>query len=312
MKNLKTSYSEIVDIQSIGEKDNSKNTNEIWQMAEKENLRPSYKDSNKNIVIAIDYQLDFMEKGALGVPNSHKDIENATRFIYDNLESISEIIPSLDTHNPIQIFHPVWWVDENGNNPNPFTPITFEDISNGKWKAAFYPEESLEYVKAIEGLLDGTQKNDKKTLVIWPYHCIQGTVGASLENQFSNMVYFHAIAKRRICNPIVKGKYPLSEMYGIIKPEYDRKNTFNLELLNKIENADKVIIMGEAKSHCVLESIKQMVEHYHDRPDITSKLYILEDTMSSIPSFEIETEKAFEFFKSQYKINIVKSVDLIL
>ena len=90
------------------------------------------------------------------------------------------------------------------------------------------------------------------------------------------------------------------------------KGYINLDFLNKLENYDKIVIAGEAKSHCVLESIKQILEHYETRPEITQKIYILEDCMSSIPGFEDVTDKTFADFKKKYKVNIVKSADNIL
>jgi nicotinamidase-related amidase len=105
---------------------------------------------------------------------------------------------------------------------------------------------------------------------------------------------------------------PLSEMYGIIKPEYDTNNYINLDFLNKLESYDKIVVAGEAKSHCVLESIKQILEYHASRPEITKKIYILEDCMSPIPGFEDVTEKTFEDFKKKYHVNIVKSTDNIL
>ena len=52
---------------------------------------------------------------------------------------------------------------------------------------------------------------------------------------------------------IQKGQYPHSEMYGIIKPEYSLHDHTNLDLLQEIATYDKIVIAGEAKSHCVLE-----------------------------------------------------------
>jgi nicotinamidase-related amidase len=246
-----------------------------------------------------------MDNGALGVPNATKDVENMTRFIYDNMEKISSIAVSIDTHNPFQIFHPCWWIDENGNNPPPFTAITLQDLDDGKWRAIINPIASRDYVENLE-------KDGKKVLVVWTYHCLQGTSGCSLENQFANIVYFHSVAKKSMTQRLVKGQDPLSEMYGIIKPEYDKKNYINIDFLNKIEKFDKIIIGGEAKSHCVLESIKQILEHYQNNVEVTKRIYILEDCMSVIPTFEQPTEEAFEEFKNKYNVNIIKSTDLKL
>ena len=72
------------------------------------------------------------------------------------------------------------------------------------------------------------------------------------------------------------------------------------------------MIAGEAKSHCVLESIQQILEYYENRPEITRKIYILEDCMSPIPGFEDVTDSAFETFKRKYQVAIAKSTDKIL
>lgn len=126
------------------------------------------------------------------------------------------------------------------------------------------------------------------------------------------MVYFHSVAKKSVVQRLVKGQDPLSEMYGVIKPEYDTKGYINLDFLNKLESFDKVAICGEAKSHCCMESIKQILEHYETRPEVTKKIFILEDCMSIIPGFEDATAQAFDEFKTKYHVNLVNSTDSIL
>jgi len=302
---LKTKYEEIVNVASIGKTENPLPMNDLLKLANAEQLIPASQNSERVLVIGIDVQQDFMDNGALGVPNAIKDVENFTRFIYNNIDKISQTAVSIDTHNPFQIFHPCWWVDDNGNNPPPYTAITLVDLDSGKWKPVINPKASREYVEHLE-------KDGKEVLVVWTYHCLQGTSGCALENQFANMIYFHSVAKKSMTLRLVKGQDPLSEMYGIIKPEYDTKNYINIDFLNKIEQFDKIIIGGEAKSHCVLESIKQILEYYQNKPEVTKKVFILEDCMSTIPSFEKPTEDAFSNFKKQYKVNIVKSTDLKL
>lgn len=302
---MKTNYEDIVNVNHIGKPENPIALNDILKMANDEQMTPAKANMDKVLFIGIDVQQDFMDNGALGVPGAHGDVERMTRFIYDNMDKISNIAVSIDTHTPHQIFHPCWWVDANGNNPAPYTTITLADLDSGKWRPVISPMASRDYVEHLE-------KDGKKVLCIWPYHCIQGTTGCALENQFANMIYFHSVAKKSVVQRLVKGQDPLSEMYGVIKPEYDTKGYINIDFLNKLEKYDKIIIAGEAKSHCVLESIKQMLEHYANRTDVTNKVYILEDCMSSIPGFEDATAATFEDFKQKYKVNIVKSTDNIL
>ncbi|MCX7747918.1 MAG: hypothetical protein N2645_13675 [Clostridia bacterium] len=305
MTMLKTAFEEIVDVNAIGKEVNTRKVNDLLQKAWMENLKPAHEDTRRVLALLIDPQLDFMENGALGVAGSIKDTENTARFIYNNMDQITKITVSIDTHNPFQIFHPCWWVDQDGKNPPPFTAITLDDLDQGKWIPVLHAKKSREYVLNLE-------KNAKKTLVIWPYHCLQGTVGNAVENQLANLIYFHSVARKTVLQKVVKGTDPLSEMYGIIKPEYDTKNYINIDLLNEIEKYEMIVVAGQAKSHCVLESVKQILEHYSSRPEVTSKLYILEDCMSSIGGFEAATEAAFNQFKLQYKINLVKSTDLVL
>lgn len=302
---MKTKYEEIVNVNAIGKAENPISLNEILKKANDEQLTPSKQNKERVLFIGIDVQQDFMDNGALGVPGAHGDVERMTRFIYNNMDKISNIAVSIDTHTPHQIFHPCWWIDENGENPKPLTMISMSDLDAGKWRAVVNPIASRECVEDLE-------KNRKKTLTIWDYHCLEGTPGCALEPQFANMIYFHSVAKKTKVRKLRKGEDPLSEMYGIIKPEYNPKNYVNIDFLNNIEKFDKVIIGGEAKSHCVMESVKQILEHYETRPEVTKKIYILDDCMSIIPGFEDATAQAFDEFKTKYHVNLVNSTDSIL
>lgn len=301
---IKTKFNEIVDISAIGG-DNPIKINDLLKLASEEEVAPSSTDKQKILFIGIDFQNDFMEKGELAVPNSHKDVENTTKFIYRNIEKITSIAVSLDTHMPHQIFHPSWWVDKDGNHPEPYTIISSTDIQDGKWRAVEKHKESEEYVHQLE-------KQGRMKLCIWTFHCIEGTYGAALEGQFSNMVHYHSILRKSPINKLIKGKDPLSEMYGIIKPEYDRNNYVNSQFLEQLVEYDKILIAGEAKSHCVLESLRQILEYYQDDMELTSRIYVLQDCMSSIPGFEQNAEETLIGFQNQYKIKIVNSNELII
>ena len=302
---MKTQYSSIVCLQDIGKQTNSIQMNEILRMANLENLKPSREDQVKRLLLCIDLQQDFMDNGALGVPGAIQDVNRISQFLYKNVDKITDVVSSIDTHTPHQIFHPCWWIDENGVNPPPYTAISLADLDSGKWRAIIDPIGSRDYVEHLE-------KDGKKMLVVWTYHCLQGTSGAALENQFANMAYFHSVARKTVMQRVVKGQDPVSEMYGIIKPEYDKKGYVDIALLNKLEKYDEIYVVGEAKSHCVYESLNQILEFFKSRPDVTSKITILEDCMSSIPSYEASTDAAFDSFKTTYKVNIKKSTDIVL
>lgn len=296
---MNTAYNEIVNVPSIGMKENPIKLNEILKKANDEQMTPGKMNNERVLFLGIDVQQDFMDNGSLGVPGAHGDVERMTKFIYNNMDKISNIAVSIDTHAPHQIFHPCWWVDENGNNPAPYTVITLADLDAGKWKPVIAPKASREYVQNLE-------QSGKKKLCIWSYHCIQGTTGHALENQFTNMIYFHSVAKKTVVKRLPKGADPLSEMYGIIKPEYDTHNFINIEFLNWLEEFDKIIIAGEARDYCVYESLKQILEYYGNRPDVLCKIYVLEDCMSAIGDKSSVDQMYFDLQKV-YPFNIVNS-----
>ena len=296
---MKLAFEEIVDINAFGG-ENKRKLNEFLPLAASMKISPAADDKHKVLLVVIDLQVDFMDDGALPVPGAYEDAKRLTRWIYKNLSGITKIAVSLDTHIPHQIFHSCWWVDEQGKNPPPYTVIKLEDLDKGRWKAVFNPDESREY-------LIGLKEYGRLDLIVWPYHCIQGTKGAALEAQFANMLYAHEAARKSVPIHLVKGTDPLSEMYGIIKPEFDRNNFVNLSFLNLFEVYDQIIVAGQAKTHCVLRSVQQFFEHYQNRQDVLKKFFILEDCMSPIPGFDVNVE--FARFETDYKVKIVKSTE---
>lgn len=304
---MRTNYEQIINVASIATSGGVRNLPSIIALAEKESLPPAAEDAKKVLLLTIDMQNDFMEGiGSLAVPGSKGDVERLTRWVYGNIDKISQIMCSLDTHSTAQIFHPCWWEDENGNQPVPSTIITYDDVANGKWRPVYgKPARSLEYLKNLE-------TTGKKQLCIWQYHCLAGTYGANLEEEFTNMLYFHSTTRKSKPALIQKGENPYSEMYGIIKAEYDPSNFLNQPVLTAMERFDEIYLAGEAASHCLMESGRQILEHFAGRPDVTQRITILEDCTSPIQGFEKATKDAFAAFTAQYGIRVEKSTNINL
>ncbi len=293
---------EIINIDSIGKMDNPININEM--LAKVASIEPATKDAETTLLLGIDLQYDFLENGSLAVPGSHDDLQRLLGWTYDNMSKITSVKLSKDTHNVFQIFHPSWWQDSSGEKPQPLTAITLQDMDANNWIPIVNPIGSRDYVENLEKL-------GKKTLVIWPYHCIQGTLGCAIDSQLMNLILYHSTIRRTRLDIMVKGTSPMSEMYGIFKPEYDARNIIDLKILNAIANYDRIVITGQAKSHCVLETIAQMLEHYQGNQGAVQKMFVLEDTMSIIPSFEDSTNESFDEFRSK-GVNLVTTQDYSL
>lgn len=280
---------------------------ELRDLAEKEEMAPAVKDIKKSLVVIIDAQNDFHEGGTLAVPGAREDTKRTIEFLYKWTHKITSVMLSLDTHTIAQIFHPIFWIDDQGNHPDPYKIVEPEDVAAGKYKPVFNINASIDY-------LEGLRSKNKKELCIWPEHCLQGTRGWLPEEQLMNMIYFFSVA--RASRPIfyLKGQDANSEMYGIFEKEYSKDgvtmNQSSLKMLSLIEKYDVIYFMGQAKSHCVLESMKQFLNHYHDRPEITSKVVFVMDCSSCVPGFEDATEKEIDDIVKTYGIKVMKSTEI--
>ena len=156
---MKTAYTEIVNGNYIGSAENPIVLQEILKKADEEELCPSNQDRERVLFLGIDVQQDFMDHGALGVPGAHGDVERMTRFIYDYMEKISNIAVSMDTHTPHQIFHPCWWIDEQGEHPAPYTVITLQDLDQGKYRALSGGHQSAGQQRICKASGAGCQKS---------------------------------------------------------------------------------------------------------------------------------------------------------
>lgn len=304
---MNTTYEQIIVADNIASFNNDENIPEIISLAKSEHMHEASKDNQKTLLLAIDVQNDFMENiGSLPVQGSKDDVKRLTRWIYDNLSGLTQIMCSLDCHSIRQIFHSDWWVDDKGNNPAPFTIITYQDVLDGKWMAANGQNcHSLEYLKSLEA-------GGKKQLCIWPYHCLEGTRGAKLESEFTKMIYFHSAARSTTPILISKGMNPYTEMYGIIKAENDEENYINQMVLDAVKEYDKIYVAGEASSHCVLASVEQILEYYADNKEMTSRLTLLVDCMSPIAGFDASTMARFQELRDKYGVSLEQSINVKL
>src|SRR5579859_6003618 len=114
---------------------------------------PASEDRTRVLLWLIDVQVDFVfpaPVGRLPVPNAVADTQRTIEWLYHNIQSVTHIAASLDTHVPLQIFYPSWWQNANRESPAPYTVITREDVRQGKWAPVFEPDWSLHYLEELE------------------------------------------------------------------------------------------------------------------------------------------------------------------
>lgn len=253
------------------------------------------------------------------------DNRRLCEFIYRNLGLITQICPTMDTHQAMQIFHAAYLVDDRGEHPAPFTSITEEDVRTGRWRfnAAVGPSLQIDEGYGQRHLLHYTRKlkeSGKYDLTVWPYHAMLGGIGHALVPAVEEAVFFHAIARYSQPDVHVKGQNPLTEHYSVLGPEVvegpegaqiaQKSDKFFQKLLA----FDAVVIAGQAKSHCVAWTIDDLLGEVLARDRrLVEKVYLIEDctsavVMPGVVDYTDQADAAFQRF-ADAGMHVVRSTD---
>ena len=234
-------------------------------------------NKSNTCLLVIDAQKDFMDiPGAkLPVPGAVADMERVNKFI-DGFNP-GRIISSLDTHSVLSIHLSSWWRKADGSPVDPFTQITVEDVDKGNYVARIDPIYSANYIRALAA-------NGEFPHTIWPDHCIQGSEGHALLPIYAECLGRWEAKNLRWVNFLTKGVNPFTEHFGIFRANIpvpsDSANTdINQAIFTTLKKCDQVFLAGQARSHCVANSLRQIMQI---APDLCPKLVILTDGTSNV------------------------------
>jgi nicotinamidase/pyrazinamidase len=262
---------------------------------------------NKNIqLLIIDPQNDFCDipagelpvsqgggdKPALPVTGADADMKRLANLIERMGGDLNSIHVTMDSHNPIDIAHPTWWAGKDGKAPAPFTVISVDDVQKGVWKARdpAMQDASAAYVSALAD-------NGRYLLIVWPEHCLIGSWGHNVHASVKGALDRWARKEMKVVDFVTKGTNPNTEHYSAIQAEVpdatDPSTQLNQTLIDALKRADTVVIAGEALSHCVASTVRDIADNIG--AENVSKLVLLTDCASSVPGFEKQGE---EFVKA--------------
>ena len=234
-------------------------------------------------LLVIDPQIDFCcpVRGALFVPGAERDIQRLAQMIHRNRSDIDAIHVTLDTHHTLHIAHPIFWMDEQGKSPQPFTQIPLAKVEAGHWMARRpeLRESALAYVRRLEA-------GGRYTLCIWPPHCLVGSEGHAVKPALFNALCTWESERRQV-DYIHKGANAMTEHYSAIRADVpdpqDPATQPNLALIETLRHAETVLIAGEAGSHCVANTVRDLVVYLGAE---SRKLTLLTNAMSPVAGFE--------------------------
>ena len=302
---------------------------EAW--AHEHGIAPAVDDAVRLCLVAVDVQNTFCLPGfelfvaGRSGTGAVDDNKRLCAFIYRNLGAITQVVPTLDTHTALQIFHAVFLVDGEGRHPDPYTLVSADDVERGVWRANPAVAEALgvgkEYLQQhLRHYTRTLQEGGKYDLTIWPYHAMLGGVSHALVAAVEDAVFFHSIARRVQPDFQVKGSNPLTEHYSMLGPEVTEDHEGrqlgkkNQPLIEKLLEFDAVLIAGQAKSHCVAWTIDDLLTDIAARDrSLAEKVYLLEDCSSpvvvpGVVDYTDEANAAFERF-AEAGMHVVRSTE---
>jgi len=140
---------------------------------------------------------------------------------------------------------------------------------------------ALAYVQALA-------KHGRYPLCIWPPHCLIGSAGhAVMPDLFAALAEWEQ--RFAVVDYVTKGSNIWTEHYSAIQADVpdpaDPSTQINTALIQTLMKADIVVVAGEAGSHCLANTVRDLANNFGD-DSLVSKITLLTDATSPVPGFE--------------------------
>ncbi|GKY95881.1 hypothetical protein MPSEU_000548700 [Mayamaea pseudoterrestris] len=247
--------------------------------------------------------------GSLGIANALDDAERIAQLIRDHARDIHRVVATLDSHQKLHISHPsFWWSADGSKHPDPFTIISANDIRRGTW----IPRSDLtvsvsnnidsDYFTNIDAVLNDAgnidigkyaleyacrlEKKGRFQLCIWPEHCLIGSPGHAMVDCIRRVLDEWSELTGRSVEWVSKGEHILTEMYSALQADVPvtKSTAFNDALHISLAKSSKLLVCGQAMSHCVNYTLRDVVSKWD--PTETNRICLLIDCTSPVPGFE--------------------------
>ncbi|MCY0855556.1 isochorismatase family protein [Cupriavidus sp. D39] len=240
-------------------------------------------------LLIIDPQNDFCDipGAALPVAGANADMARLATLVAGHGDRFAGITVTLDSHHTYDIAHASYWRDAAGNKPSPFTAITSADVASG----AYRPADSAQ-AEAVAQYLG------RSGLFLWPDHCIVGSWGHGVHDVLAAALSGWEAARLANVDYLFKGLNPRTEHFSAFEADVpvdaDPDTQFNPARVRSLAAADRVLVAGEALSHCVASSVRSLLRHLGR--EFAQRMVLLGDAMSPVPGFEAQGQAFIDEF----------------
>jgi len=237
--------------------------------------------------LPFDHAGGAVRQPALPVPGAHADMVRLAQLIELGGGGLSAITVTLDSHHRYDIAHPAFWCTGEGGAVAPFTEIAAFEVRAGQFRtrAADAQPRALAYLDALEAA-------GRYRLMVWPIHCEIGGWGQNLHDSVRAACDRWEDGRPATVDKVNKGSNPWTEHYSAIMAEVpdaeDGATQMNLPLLDRLAQADRLYIAGEAGSHCVKATVEHIADYFASRfpSHYAERLVLLTDCISPVAGFE--------------------------
>lgn len=255
-------------------------------------------------LLLIDPQNDFCDvppwilanpgnsQPALPVTGAWEDMKRVGELVDTHGDRFGAITVTLDSHPLLAIERPLFWESAAGEPVAPFTVISAQDMREGRFRPAV---KELQGDDRVFNLLSMLESQGKPGVMVWPAHCTIGTWGHQVVEPVDRALERWTSQLRRFIQYVHKGTSPMTEHFGAFEadvPLADAPETqFNHSLAKRLLAADTLLVAGEASSHCVAASVRQLLAK---APQAASRIVLLTDCMSPVTGFEAQADAFLE------------------
>lgn len=217
---------------------------------------------------------------ALPVAGAHADMRRVADLIGRGGAGLAAITVTLDSHQRLDIAHPTFWRQGDGSPVGAFTRILAAEVREKR-----YLPRDIAALPRVLAYLDALEAAGRYTHMVWPVHCEIGSWGQNVHEDVRRAYNRWEEAFGTGVAKVCKGSNPWTEHYSALKAEVpdadDAATQLNAALVERLQEADRLLIAGEAGSHCVKASTEHLVDNLPP-----GKLVLLTDCMSPVAGFE--------------------------
>lgn len=259
-------------------------------------------------------------KGTLVVPGALDDMNRLATMIRRLSDKIDDIHVTLDSHQTIGIERPRWWKRvSDGTESAPFTclgihpdgrrivryelggsaPNLFGMSATEEEYTTFIPSflhgnakqpQSLGPTgKGSFGYLQALAATQRYPHFVWTEHCVTGGWGWSVVPELHAALCGWEREQFARVNYVAKGNNPYTEHFSGLKAEVpdpaDPTTQLNTRFVQTLEKADVLLLSGEALSHCLAATGRDLAAAFSD-PRVIEKIVLLTDTTSNVAGLD--------------------------